>query len=86
MVVAVPVYNTITQVHYYTFHIQKDPIILGELVYLSNCSELCRAQVPFHYLTIEELESAISELYPRYQAKRLAVLRKMYGQGFSYSS
>lgn len=30
-------------------------------------------------LTAEELESAISELYPRYQAKRLAVLRKKYG-------
>lgn len=30
-------------------------------------------------LTAEELESAISELYPRYEAKRLAVLRKKYG-------
>lgn len=31
-------------------------------------------------LTAEELESAISELYPRYEAKRLAVLRKKYSQ------
>lgn len=30
-------------------------------------------------LTAEELESAISELYPRYEAKRLTVLRKKYG-------